>query len=174
DDTTKVSDYAYSISADNIASGIGLKQNKDYTVEELYKAMAIISDNGATIALAESIAGSDGDFVKLMNEKAEEMGLPDYKFVNSTGLENEDLGDNYPEGTEKDADNLLSAKSAALLAYHLVNDHPDALEISSTPETELEDEDEPVDNLNWMLDHDEDDSSSLTQFYYEGVDGLKT
>src|SRR5699024_2446175 len=113
DTTTQISDYPYSISADNTFSGVGLKQNKDYTVKQLYEAMAIGSDNGTTIALAELIAGSEGDFVKLMNKKAKEMGLPDYKFVNSTGIANKDLGDNYPEGTEKDDHNQLSARSAA-------------------------------------------------------------
>ncbi|MEN1966518.1 serine hydrolase [Lentibacillus sp. N15] len=172
DTTTQISDYPYSISADNIASGIGLTQNKDYTVEELYKAMAINSDNGTTIALAELIAGSEGDFVKLMNKKAKEMGLPDYKFVNSTGLANADLGDNYPKGTKANDDNLMSARSAAMLAYHLVKDYPEALEISSVPEAKFEDK--TIRNWNWMLKHDEKDASSLTQFYYEGVDGLKT
>ena len=100
--------------------------------------MAINSDNATTIALAELIAGSEGEFVKLMNQKGEEMGLPDFKFVNSTGLENSDLGDNYPEGTDPNGVNLLSAKSAALLAYHIVNDYPEALEISRIPETEFD------------------------------------
>ena len=37
--------------------------------------MAIFSDNGATIALAELISGTEAEFVKLMNQKAEELGL---------------------------------------------------------------------------------------------------
>ena len=86
DTTTQISDYAYSISANNSFSGVGLIQNKDYTVLELYEAMAINSDNATTIALAELIAGSEGEFVKLMNQKAEEMKLPDFKFVNSTEI----------------------------------------------------------------------------------------
>src|SRR5699024_5524222 len=80
--TTEISDYAYSISANNSFSGVGLRQNVDYTVRELYEAMAINSDNATTIALTELIAGSEGEFVKIMNEKAEEMNLPEYKFVN--------------------------------------------------------------------------------------------
>src|SRR5690625_5039746 len=169
DTTTQISDYAYSISANPAFSGIGLRQNVDYTVRSLYEAMAINSDNGTTIALAELIAGTEGEFVKLMNEKAEEMGLPDYKFVNSTGLENESLGENYPEGTEPNDSNLLSARSAAMLAYHLVNDYPEALEISKVPETEFDDQ--IVRNYNWMLPHE---GVNLKQYYYEGVDGLKT
>lgn len=169
DTTTMISDYAYSISANNSFSGVGLRQNRDYTVRELYEAMAINSDNATTIALAELVAGSEGEFVKLMNQKGEEMGLPDFKFVNSTGLENSDLGDNYPEGTDPNGVNLLSAKSAALLAYHIVNDYPEALEISRIPETEFDGQ--TIRNYNWMLPHD---ATYLEPFYYEGVDGLKT
>ena len=119
DTTTQISDYAYSISGDSISSGIGLTQDKDYTVRELYNAMAINSDNGASIALAELIAGSEGEFVKRMNEKAVEMGINDAKFVNSTGLNNEHLGENYPEGTNPNDVNYISARSTALLAFNL-------------------------------------------------------
>lgn len=169
DTTTQISDYPYSISANPSFSGIGLRQNVDYTVRELYEAMAINSDNGTTIALAELIAGSEGEFVKRMNAKAEELGLPDFKFVNSTGLENVSLGDNYPEGTDPNGTNLLSARSAALLAYHLVNDYPEALDIAKIPRTEFDGQ--VIDNWNRMLPHE---GVNFQQFYYEGVDGLKT
>src|SRR5690625_302622 len=169
DTTTQISDYVFDISANNSFSGIGLRKNIDYTVKSLYEAMAINSDNATTIALAELIAGSEGDFVKLMNETGEKMGLPDFKFVNSTGLDNDSLGGKHPEGTKADESNLLSARSAALLAYHLVTDYPEVLEISSIPETEFEDQ--IIRNYNWMLPHE---TTYLKQFYYEGVDGLKT
>ncbi|WP_099158957.1 serine hydrolase [Virgibacillus ndiopensis] len=169
DTTTQISDYPYSISANANFSGIGLTQDKAYTVKQLYDAMAIFSDNGTTIALAELIAGSEGEFVKMMNKKAEEMGLPDYKFVNSTGLPNSLLGENVPEGTDPNANNLLSARSAALLAYNLIKDHPKALEVSKVTETDFEGH--HVENLNWMLPHD---ATFIKQFHYEGVDGLKT
>ncbi|SFB29680.1 D-Ala-D-Ala carboxypeptidase A. Serine peptidase. MEROPS family S11 [Lentibacillus halodurans] len=172
DTTTQISDYPYSISADASFSGVGLTQDKDYTVKQLYDAMAINSDNATTIALAELIAGSEGEFVKMMNEKAEEMGLPEYEFVNSTGLANSSLGENVPEGTDPDANNLLSARSAALLAYNLINDYPEALEVSKVPSAEFDDQ--TIRNWNWMLPHDEEDASSLQQFNYEGIDGLKT
>ncbi|WP_181350828.1 serine hydrolase [Thalassobacillus sp. CUG 92003] len=169
DTTTQIGDYPYSISADAAFSGVGLKQNKDYTVRELYEAMAINSDNATTIALAQLIAGSESDFVKRMNEKAEEMGLPDYQFVNATGLNNSDLGGNHPEGTEPDANNLMSARSAALLAYHLINDYPEALDISNVKETTFDGQ--TIQNWNWMLP---DMPGHLAQFGYEGVDGMKT
>ncbi|WP_240335197.1 D-alanyl-D-alanine carboxypeptidase family protein [Paraliobacillus sediminis] len=169
DTTTQISDYPYSISANTSMSGIGLTQGQDYTVRQLYEGMSIISDNATTIALAELIAGSEGEFVQMMNDKAEEMGLPEYQFVNSTGLSNADLGDNYPEGTDPNADNLMSARSAALLAYYLVNDYPEALEFSSTLMSELDEQ--PLENLNWMLPWD---NVNFDQYAFAGIDGLKT
>ena len=169
DTTTWISDYPYSISANNSFSGIGLRQNQDYTVRQLYEGMAIISDNATTIALAELIAGSEGEFVKRMNEKGRELGLTDFEFVNSTGLTNTSLGENYPEGTDPNGDNLISARSAALLAYHLINDYPEALEFSSTLMSELDDQ--PLENLNWMLPWN---NTNFAQYHVDGVDGLKT
>ncbi|SFK11971.1 D-alanyl-D-alanine carboxypeptidase (penicillin-binding protein 5/6) [Halobacillus dabanensis] len=170
DTTTKISQYAFDISANPEFSGVGLKLDEEYTVRELYEAMAINSDNATTIALAELIAGSEGEFVTMMNEKAAELGLPDYEFVNASGLDNAHLGGNHPEGTEPDDVNMLSARSAALLAYHLTNDYPEALEISSQPTLEFGGQ--TVMNWNWMLPGMPGDS--LEQFSYEGMDGLKT
>ena len=169
DTTTQISDYAYKISANVLFSGVGLTQDKDYAVRDLYNAMAVFSDNATTIALAELIAGSETEFVKMMNDKAEELGLSEYKFVNSSGLDNDSLGDDMPKGTDPNASNLLSARSSAQLAYHLVNDYPEALEISS--QTEVQFEDYTIENLNWMLPHE---ATFLQSFHYEGMDGLKT
>lgn len=169
DTTTQISDYAYSISANVLFSGIGLTQNKDYVVKDLYNAMAVFSDNATTIALAELVGGSESEFVKMMNAKAEELGLSEYKFVNSSGLDNSSLGDNIPEGTDPNGSNLLSAKSSAQLAYHLVNDYPESLDISSQIEVDFEGY--TVENLNWMLPHE---ATFLQPFHYEGMDGLKT
>nr|WP_052158655.1 serine hydrolase [Halobacillus sp. BBL2006] len=169
DTTTQIDSYAFGISENPEFSGVGLKMDKDYTVRELYTAMAVNSDNATTITLAELIAGSEGEFIKMMNEKAKEMGLPDYEFVNATGLNNSHLGDNYPEGTEPDATNMLSARSAALLGYHLINDYPEALEFSSKPTAEFDGQ--TITNWNWMIPNM---PGYLSQFGYEGVDGLKT
>src|SRR5699024_451510 len=136
--TTQISDYPYSISANTSFSGVGLRQNQEYTVRELYEAMAINSDNATTIALAELIAGSEGECVKMMNEKGEEMGLPEFKLVKSSGLDNESLVYNCPAATEPNDTNLLSAEASALLAHNLVKDFPESLQISSVPETEFD------------------------------------
>src|SRR5699024_2305086 len=54
-------------------------------------------------------------------------------------------------------------------AYHLINDYPKALEISSMPEVEFDGK--TITNWNWMLPHN---SVNFKQFHYEGIDGLKT
>lgn len=167
--TTQISDYAYSISANSSFSGVGLRQQQDYTVKELYEAMAINSDNATTIALAELISGNESEFVKLMNQTGEELGLADFKFVNSTGLDNKDLDGGHPEGTDENDTNLLSARSSAQLAFHLVNNYPEALEISKIPEIDFDGQ--TIRNYNYMLPHE---AIFLEQFFYEGVDGLKT
>ncbi|MBB6455375.1 D-alanyl-D-alanine carboxypeptidase [Salirhabdus euzebyi] len=167
--TTQISEYAYTISSNPNFAGVQLNKEKLYTVRELYEAMAIHSDNGTTITLAELIAGTEGEFVKKMNAKAKEIGLTEYKFVNATGLSNRDLGENYPDGTAPDADNILSARSAALLAKKLIQDFPQALEIASIGQDELDSV--QVSNSNLML---EEQSSEYDYLKYEGVDGLKT
>lgn len=169
DTKVQVSDYVYELSGNDDFSGVGLRQNVDYTVEQLYEAMAINSDNATTAALAELIADSEGEFVKMMNDKAEEIGMTDYKFVNASGLDNESLDGNHPEGTEADDTNLMSAKSTAILAYHLLTDYPEVLDVSSMPSTDFDGQE--IRNWNYMLKHDTD---YLKEFYYEGLDGLKT
>src|SRR5699024_5955866 len=105
EDTTDISDYADDLSADNRFAGIGLRINVEYKVKDLYDAMANYSDNATTVALAEMISGSEGECVKLMNQKGEELGLPDFKFVNATGLDNDTLNGNHPEGTKAEDTN---------------------------------------------------------------------
>jgi serine-type D-Ala-D-Ala carboxypeptidase (penicillin-binding protein 5/6) len=164
-----VSDYVYKISQDRELSNVPLLKGEKYNVKELYEAMAIYSANGATIAIAEILAGSETNFVKMMNKKAEELGLGDYKFVNSTGLTNTLLKGMHPKGTDANDENLLSARATAKLAYHLVNDFPEVLETAKIPKKVFRERTEyeiQMDNWNWML-------PSLV-YGYEGVDGLKT
>jgi D-alanyl-D-alanine carboxypeptidase (penicillin-binding protein 5/6) len=163
------SEYVYKISQNTSLSNVPLRQDGSYSVQELYEAMAIYSANGAAIALAEIIAGSESVFVKMMNEKAKELGLTNYEFVNATGLENEDLQGMHPDGTSADAENQLSARDMALLSQKLIQDFPEVLETAGTPKKvfrEGTDDRTNMPNWNWML-------PGLV-YEYEGVDGLKT
>lgn len=164
-----VTDYTYKMSQDRALSNVPLRADGSYSIQELYEAMAIYSANAATVGIAETIAGSEKEFVKLMNEKAEEIGLEGYSFVNSTGLNNSDLFGMHPEGTGAESENVMPARSVAKLAYHLLKDHPEVLETSSIPRKTFRagtDDEIKMDNWNWML-------PGLVSAY-EGVDGLKT
>ncbi|WKA47463.1 serine hydrolase [Geobacillus zalihae] len=163
------SDYVYRLSQDRALSNVPLRKDGKYTVRELYEAMAIYSANGATVAIAEIIAGSEKNFVKMMNDKAKELGLKDYKFVNATGLSNKDLKGFHPEETSTNEENVMSARAMAMLAYRLLKDHPEVLKTASIPHKVFREgtKDEiKMDNWNWML-------PGLV-YGYEGVDGLKT
>jgi serine-type D-Ala-D-Ala carboxypeptidase (penicillin-binding protein 5/6) len=164
DQTVKINEYVHRLSAAPGLSNVGLTQGEDYTVKELYEAMAIHSGNAATVALAELISGTEKNFVELMNKKGEELGLKDFKFVNSSGLNNSSLMGNHPAGAA-DEENVMSARSTARLAYHLLNDYPEVLETASKPRLEFRDG-RTYDNFNFML--------PTLVHAYEGVDGLKT
>ncbi|MGE7921393.1 D-alanyl-D-alanine carboxypeptidase family protein [Viridibacillus sp. NPDC093762] len=169
DQKYKVSEYAYKISQNRALSNVPLRADGEYTIRELYEAMAIYSANAATIAIAETIAGSETEFVNMMNKKAKKLGLKDYTFVNSTGLNNAELDGMEPAGTGKTAENKMPAKSVAKLAYHLLQDHPEVLKTSSiTKKTFREGTDDAIDMSNWNF------MLPGLVFEYEGVDGLKT
>lgn len=169
DQHVPISDYAYTISQKYPElSNVPLLKEETYTVEELYKAMAIYSANGATIALTELVSGSEKAFVEEMNAKARDFGLSEYEFFNSTGLNNRDLDGQHPAGGPED-ENILSARATALLAFRLIHDYPEVHDIASIPIDEFTaGVDEPIEmiNWNWMLPG--------LDLEYEGIDGLKT
>ena len=169
DQEYSVSDLVYKMSQPRDLSNVPLRKDGKYSVRELYEAMAIYSANGATIALAEKIGGSETNFVKMMNEKARKLGLKNSKFVNSTGLNNKDYHGEQPEGTGPDEENVMSPHDVATLAFHLINEYPDVLKTASTPMKVFREgttDRIEMKNWNWML-------PSLV-YGYQGMDGLKT
>lgn len=74
-------------------SQIWLKEGEQMTVDELLKATAVYSANDACTALGEYIAGSDEAFVKMLNDKAAQLGMKNTHFENCTGLD--DTTDNH-------------------------------------------------------------------------------
>lgn len=68
-------------------SDIWLEPNEQMTVKDLFKAMAIASANDAAVVFAEKIGGSEQGFVKLMNQRAKQLGMNDTNFVNANGLD---------------------------------------------------------------------------------------
>jgi D-alanyl-D-alanine carboxypeptidase (penicillin-binding protein 5/6) len=80
--------------ASSNASGMGgtqiwLSTGEKMSVSDLFKGMSVVSANDATIALCEYVAGTEQEFVRLMNEKAKELGLKNTVFKNCTGLDEE-------------------------------------------------------------------------------------
>ncbi len=173
DQRYSVTDYTYRISQDRRLSNVPLREDDSYTIKELYEAMAIYSANAATIAIAETIAGTETEFVTMMNKKADELGLEGYKFVNSTGLNNADLQGMHPKGTGETDENVMPAKSVAKLAYYLMKDYPQVLETTSIKTMKFREgtsDEIKMDNWNFML-------PGLVFEYKNAnatVDGLKT
>jgi serine-type D-Ala-D-Ala carboxypeptidase (penicillin-binding protein 5/6) len=169
DQQYRVTEHTHKISHNRTLSNVPLRADGTYTIKELYEAMAIYSANAATIAIAETIAGTETEFLKLMNKKAEELGLEGYKFVNSTGLNNADLQGMQPSGTGPNDENVMPARSVAKLAYHLLKDHPEMLETAKIPKKVFrEGTDDAINMSNWNF------MLPGLVYGYEGVDGLKT
>lgn len=81
----KVSEYA----ANTPECSIYLEPGEILTQEELLYAAMLNSANDAATALAESVSGSEKDFVKLMNKRAAQLGMKDTHYTNPHGLEAE-------------------------------------------------------------------------------------
>ena len=163
-----ISDYAYEISQNYLLSNVPLLSGEVYTLKELYEAMAIYSANGATIAIAEHIAGSEPAFVDRMMETVESFGISDAKIYNASGLNNSFLGGQlYPGSVEAD-ENTMSARSIAIIARQIINEYPEILEIASIPTMVFREETDGIfmENWNWMLEG--------LSHERPNVDGLKT
>lgn len=137
------------------ASGMGgsqilLETNEQMSVDDLIKGVTIASGNDAVVALAERIAGTEEEFVNMMNNKVKELGLNDTNFKNSHGL---DAANHYS-----------SAYDMSIIAKELVK-HEKILEYSRIYEMYLR---ENTDRKIWLVN-----TNKLVRFY-NGVDGLKT
>ena len=137
---------------------------RNYTVEELLEATLVSSANSAAIALAEKVAGSEKDFVDMMKAKLLEWGIQDATLVNTTGLNNETLGNNIYPGSKKDDENKMSAYDVAVVARNLILKYPQVLEITKKPSSTFAGM--TIHSTNSMLDG--------MPAYRGGIDGLKT
>ena len=146
DEKVRASEYAASMGG----SQIFLEAGEEMTVEELLKGIAIGSGNDASVAMAERIAGSEEAFIDMMNKKAEELGLKDTKFQNTTGLPVEE--------------HYSSAHDMAIMSKELLK-YEDITKYTGKYEAYLR---EDTDNKFWLVN-----TNKLVRFY-PGVDGLKT
>ncbi len=85
DEKIVISEKAWRMSQSGYSS-MFIMLNDSVTVEDLLKGIIIVSGNDACVALAEGLSGSEEEFVVLMNEKAEEIGLENTNFSNSSGI----------------------------------------------------------------------------------------
>lgn len=131
-------------------SQVFLQENMQIEVEQLVKSIAIASGNDAAVAMAEHIAGSTDEFVNMMNDKVEELGLKNTHFMNVHGL---DENDHYS-----------SAYDMSQIALELLK-HDKILNYTSLYEDYLL---KPDGTKTWLVN-----TNKLVRFY-EGVDGLKT
>ncbi len=169
DDIVTTSDYASQVVGSKALLAVG----EQLTVKEMFTAMAIYSANDATIALAEYIGGSEDAFAKLLNERARSFGLSkDANFINATGLSRADMAEHA--SLDLPGETMLTAKDAAIIGWHIVHDHPEALEFTKMKEYKLRDrDDKPMINWDWMVEGNKD-NLYLKKYAYEGLDGLKT
>lgn len=81
DDKLKTSSHANSMQG----AQIWLMPGEEITVDELFKGIIIGNANDASVVLAEKVSGSEEDFVKLMNQRAKELGMSNTVFTNCNG-----------------------------------------------------------------------------------------
>lgn len=144
DDTVTGSAHAASMGG----SQIWLKEGEQMRVEELIKAVCIVSGNDAAVALGEHLAGSEEAFVARMNERAKELGMNDTHFVNCTGLP----ADGH----------VTSAYDIALMSRELIWHHPDIRRFTTIWMDSLRDGQSMLVNTNKLIR------------FYPGATGLKT
>lgn len=82
DEVVVASEYASSMGG----SQVFIEAGGEYTVGDLLKSAIVASANDASVALAERIAGSETEFVRLMNKRAQEFDMQNTNYMNSTGL----------------------------------------------------------------------------------------
>lgn len=99
-------------------SQVFLEEGEKQTVETLIKCIVIASGNDASVVMAEHIAGSEEEFVKRMNQKAEELGLKDTRFEDCCGLTDS-------------AGHYTTAHDVGVMSKELITNHPEILTYSS-------------------------------------------
>ncbi|MDE5832319.1 MAG: D-alanyl-D-alanine carboxypeptidase, partial [Desulfovibrio sp.] len=127
-------------------SVMGLRQGDSVPLKKLLMGMAVASGNDASYAVAEAVGGSAANFVKMMNARAEDLGMENTRFKNPHGLP--------ADGQYTSARDMLTLARAYLRAY------PDALEMHNTKV--IEHAGYRAWNKNPLLDQ------------YPGADGLKS
>lgn len=150
DDKVSVSDHAAHMGG----SQVFMEPGEEQTVRDLVKCICIASANDAAVAMSEYIAGSEEQFVELMNKRAQELGMNHTVFKNACGL--------HVEG------HVSTAKDIALMSRALLQEHPEMSKVLTTwmdsiiHRTRRGESEFGLSNTNKMLK------------WYKGITGLKT
>ena len=151
-DSGKLS-YTDKIPCSEKAAGMGGSQiwldvREELTVDEMLKAICVVSANDCTVAMAEYLAGSEEAFVNQMNAKAKELGMNDTNFKNCHGIDE--------DGHE------TSAYDIALMSRELLTKHPNITKYTTIWMDSLRDGKSELVNTNKLIRN------------YKGATGLKT
>lgn len=150
DDKVTISEHAAHMGG----SQVFMEPGEEQTVRDLVKCICIASANDAAVAMSEYIAGSEEQFVELMNKRAGELGMSHTVFKNACGL--------HVEG------HVSTAKDIALMSRALLQEHPEMSKIlttwmdSITHRTRRGESEFGLSNTNKMIK------------WYKGITGLKT
>jgi D-alanyl-D-alanine carboxypeptidase (penicillin-binding protein 5/6) len=109
DDTVTISEKAWRMSQAGYSS-MFIMIDDEISIEDLLKGIIVASGNDACVALAEGIAGTEENFVSLMNDKAQEIGMNSTNFANTSGINN--------------PDNYSTVRDIALMSKYLIKNYP--------------------------------------------------
>lgn len=129
-------------------SQIWLDPREELSVNEMLKAMCVVSANDCTMAMAEYIAGSEEAFVDKMNQKAKELGMNDTCFKNCHGIDEDG--------------HITSSYDISLMSRELLLKHPDITNYTTIYMDSLRDGKSQLVNTNKLIRN------------YKGATGLKT
>ena len=129
-------------------SQIWLEVGEELTVDEMLKAICVVSANDCTVAMADYLCGSQEAFVDKMNARAKELGMNDTTFKNCHGIDEDG--------------HVTSAYDIALMSKELLNNHPTILNYTTIWMDTLRNGESELVNTNKLIRN------------YKGATGLKT
>lgn len=129
-------------------SQIWLNSTETLTVDEMLKAICVVSANDCVTAMAEYLGGTEENFVKMMNEKAKELNMNDTYFKNCHGIDEDG--------------HVMSAYDISILSCKLLNDYPEIIKYTTIYMDSLRDGKSSLVNTNKLVRN------------YSGCTGLKT
>jgi serine-type D-Ala-D-Ala carboxypeptidase (penicillin-binding protein 5/6) len=97
-----------------------IEPRKPVTVDEILQGIVIQSGNDASVAIAETLSGTEEAFAQQMTEKARELGMTETTFKNASGL--------------PDPEHVTTVRDLAILAQRMIADHPDKYQVYSQRE----------------------------------------